>query len=298
MTVGVTGCAPAVRRPRPTILTEQNPPPPPPAPEANEERLRPVELHPGITEPIETPPSTSLGAMARRALDAAQADILGCYEAILPTAPDAEGSIELQIDLTHGGHVSRVTVDHLARQGLDQIVPCVRDVVQRLELHDVEPNGHYVSEIYVFHNPPIELPQAAAVTITPPARVARRTGRASASATPASAAPSSSAPPTARGALTSDEIAQTIVGTSSGLAVCYATVLRRVRTAAGPALLTLDISGRGDVESAHFETPTRPLEASEACVVAAARALHFRNSGTHTHVPQRLMFARTVARAH
>ena len=132
------------RVPRPTIL---NVPPPVPPPGSDEARLMAVALRPDAREPIETPPSSDLHAMARRALDDAQGDLIHCYEQLLLGQPTAEGGVEVQLDLASNGAVTRVHLDQGGAHGLDGMLPCLEGVLREVRVRDVAPHGQYVSRL-------------------------------------------------------------------------------------------------------------------------------------------------------
>ena len=141
----VVACGGA-RQPRPTIL---NVTPPPPPPEPDEARLMPAELRPDASEPIETAPGSSLESAARRAMDAVQSEVIRCYEAVLVADAHAAGRFEVQLDLRADGTTSRVHLDH-AGQGVEAMVPCLRDLFTTLRVRDVSPHGRYVTRVYAF----------------------------------------------------------------------------------------------------------------------------------------------------
>jgi hypothetical protein len=154
----------------------------------------------------------------------------------------------------------------------------------------VPANGVRIRRSYSFVNPPVELTVADPVTVNPPRRGAARPATATASAAPAS---SSSAPVEgATGPLTLGEVAPVITAHATDLSACYATALRSARTAAGNANLAVTVGGDGAVSAAQLQSETPALVTMNDCAGTAARAWHFRASGTGATIHVPLVFAR------
>lgn len=282
---GVASACKGPRAPRPTLL---NVPPPQPPPESNEARLMPVDLRPDAPDAPETPPGESLEAMAHRALDAAQVDLVHCYESLLVEHPEAEGRVEAQLDLSSRGDIARA---HLDRDG-DSIAPmmsCLRDVLTGLHIRGVSPRGRYVSRMYTFRNPPIDRVVYTPVDViatAPPPRRARGRRPAAQAATPD--APPATTPPPAPGSLRAAEIVRAVTDVPA-LRACATTALRRLRRAEPTGSLLFTVEADGRVTDARFERrPPWPAPVV-TCVQNAATALRLRPSGitVHAQVPLR-----------
>lgn len=276
------------RAPRPTLL---NLPPPLPPPEANEARLMPVDLRPDAPDAPETPPGSSLESMAHRALDAAQTDLVRCYESLLVAHPDAEGRVEVQLDLSPRGVVTRAHLDHDG----DDIAPmmtCLRDVLSAVQVHDVSPRGRYVSRVYTFRNPPIDRVVYAAVDVTAPPPPRRARGRRGAPANASAEAPTAAVPEAAPGSLRADELTRGLTGLAP-LRACAGLALRRGRRGEPTGALSLSIGADGRVTGSRFERrPPWPAPV-ETCVETAVGALRYRPTGivVHAKVPLRFVAA-------
>lgn len=286
---GCLGACGGARVPRTTIL---NLPPPVPPPGPDEARLMAVELQPDAREPVETAPSSSLFAMARRALDEVQPEVIGCYQQLLVTHPTAEGSVEVQLDLAASGIVQRAHLDQQGRGGFEALVPCLEGVFRAVRVRDVSPRGQYVSRVYSFTNPTVDRTVAAPVVVVAraPARAQPR-GRGAPPAPP-SAAPTAPAP--GPGSLRPDELSGALAASPS-LPACATLALRRTRRPTSRLTLRMTVGGDGAVGDATV-TSTPPTAAPVAtCVTEAARALRLRPSGITVRATLTLDLRRTPA---
>jgi hypothetical protein len=269
------------RVPRPTLLDL---PPPGPPPGADEARLMSVALQPDAREPMETAPAPSIHAMARRALDEAQASLVGCYERLLVDHPGAEGSVEVQLDLGPRGGVTRAHLDHRGVGGVEGMLPCLDGVFREIRVRDVPARGQYVSRVYTFSNPPIDRVVAAPVVVQAPPAPARARGR---RAPPPGAPPrpTALAPPPGPGSLRADELTRALLD-APALPACASLALRRARRPLPPSTLRMTVAGTGRVSAVALDAPLAARGAPSplrpdvvACVTDALHALQFRASG-------------------
>jgi hypothetical protein len=277
--------------PRRTIL---NLPPPLPPPDSDEARLMAVALRPDAREPIETPPSPSLHAMARRALDDSQGDIIHCYERLLLGQPTATGGLEVQLDLASNGAVTRVLLDQDGAHDLDGMLPCLEGVLREVRVRDVAPRGQYISRLYSFASPTIDRVVAAPVVVLAAPAPGRGRARRGASGRPTTPpvlpwAPAP-VPAPAPGSVRADELTLALTDTPA-LRACAPVASRRGRTVAplGAMTLHMTVGPTGRVSEAALEGAPPPVA---TCVAAFAQALRFRESGITVRATMTVRFGR------
>ncbi len=285
---GSLGCGSA-RAPRPTLLDL---PPPVPPPGADETRLLPVELQPDAREPLETAPAPTLAAMSRRALDDAQTDVLACYERLLVAHPNAEGSVEVQLDLDSAGRVTRAHLDQSGHGGLEGMVPCLHDVFAAVRVREVSPRGQFLSRVYAFTNPPVDRAVQLPVVVHAPAPPARpRLRRGPPAPPPPHPPPPRRVEPPAFGSLRPAELTEALAN-AAPLPGCAALALRRVRRAPPPYVVRFTVSGTGAVTAATVDAVPPPAANVAECVTGAVRGLRLRASGITLRVVMTLQLQR------
>ncbi|MFO0606168.1 MAG: hypothetical protein U0324_23540 [Polyangiales bacterium] len=295
LSLALAACGASRRGPRPTIL---NVPPPAPEPEANEVRIMPAALRPDAPDAPETAPGASLPAMARRALDGAQIDLVRCYERLLVRRPSAAGGLEVQLDLGRDGAVTRVHLDRTGGEDFAAIEPCAREVFAGLRVRDVDPGGRYISRVYAFTNPPIDRVVHGAVIVSPPprparparpARAARRRGAAPPPPPPAPEAPAAPATPReGPGSLNAEELSRGL-GDLAPLRACATIALRRARRPPAEASLRMTVGPDGRVTEAELTGAPAPVA---TCVAEAVREARYRASGIVVRTTLPLAFRR------
>jgi hypothetical protein len=250
-------------------------------------------VHPSDTAAPEgeSPPGAApVAAAARRALDERHTAVAQCYATLLRTSAEAVGRIAVELLIAGDGHVERVNARTEGEGGIGNARVCVETAVRAIHMTGVPANGVRIRRSYSFVNPPVELTVADPITVNPP----RRGAPARSAAMAGSAAASSSSAPVegATGPLTLGEITPVLTAHASDLSACYATALRSARGAAGSATLVVTVGGDGAVSAAQLQSDTPALASMNECAGTAARAWHFRASGTGATIHVPLAFAR------
>jgi hypothetical protein len=233
-----------------------------------------------------------LAVAARHALDERHAAVAQCYATLLRTSAEAVGRLAVDLHIGPDGRVERVNARTEGEGGIGNARVCVENALRAVRMTDVPSNGVRIRRSYSFVNPPVEITVSDPVVVNAPHRSApARAPTAAASAAPTSG---SSAPPVEgdTGPLTQAEVTPFFAAHTPDLATCYATALRTARTAAGNATLDLTVGGDGAVSAAQLQSDAPALASMNECVATAARAWHFRASGTGATIHVPLAFAR------
>jgi hypothetical protein len=228
------------------------------------------------------PPADNAATRAVRAtLDAQHAAIARCYDEILSTAPEALGSVNVELAVNGSGVLTRTDVRPEGAGGLPQVRPCIEAALRTLRFSQIPAFGAVIRRTYNFVNPPVEVRLAQPMRVQAPARNAR----------PAEA-PQPAAAAAARGVLSEAEVAPQLTLAIPALQACYATTLRRAARAAGDGELRVTVQPNGEVQSSTWRATVEPIALMGDCLETAVRAVRFRNSGTGATIVATLQFAR------
>ncbi|MBL8679056.1 MAG: hypothetical protein JNK05_07810 [Myxococcales bacterium] len=222
-------------------------------------------------------PDSAARAAVRAALDAQHAALAHCYDEILSTAPEAAGRVNVEFAVSNANAVTRLDVRVEGEGGLAQARACIETAMRAVTFTGMPATGGVVRRSYSFVNPPIEL------TIAQPLEVRSR---------PAAAAAAAASAEAAHGVLTDAEVRNQLSVALPAMQACYATALRRARTAAGAGDMRVTLRPNGEVEAAAWSSSVEPIALMGDCLGAAVRAQRFRNSGTGATVRASVTFAR------
>ncbi len=217
----------------------------------------------------------------RATLDAQHAAIARCYDEVLSTAPEALGSVNVELAVNGSGVLTRTDVRPEGAGGLPQVRPCIEAALRTLRFSQIPAFGAVIRRTYTFVNPPVEVRLAQPLRVQAPARNAR----------PAEA-PQPAAAAAARGVLAEAEVAPQLTLAIPALQACYATTLRRAARAAGDGELRVTVQPNGEVQSSTWRATVEPIALMGDCLGTAVRAVRFRNSGTGATIVATLQFAR------
>lgn len=224
-------------------------------------------------------PDSAARTAVRAALDAQHAALAHCYDEILSTAPEAAGRVNVEFAVSNANAVTRLDVRVEGEGGLPQARACIETAMRAVTFAGMPAAGAVVRRSYSFVNPPMDLTIAQPIEVRAPARTAAA----------AAAAPSAEA---ARGVLTDAEVRNQLSVAIPAMQACYATALRRARTAAGAGEMRVTLRPNGEVEGAAWSSSVEPIALMGDCLGAAVRAQRFRNSGTGANVRANITFAR------
>ncbi len=228
------------------------------------------------------PPATENAASTaiRTSLDEQHGAVAQCYSGILAENAGAAGRMNVDVNVTSAGVVTRADVRVEGGGPLEQAKTCVETALRGAHFTGIGPLGAVLRRAYNFVNPPVDVVTEQAMRVQALARGAQP------------AAVTAPTPVTAPGVLAAAEISALMTTATPAVQQCYATTLRRSARAAGAGEIRFNVGADGAVTSATWGSAVEPIALMGECIGAAVRALHFRSTGTVTNVRGSIEFAR------
>lgn len=254
-TVGILACSSVPRLP---------PPPPPDPPQrvaVPAQRIRRGST--GAGEPVVDTESSE--GRVRAALLRRRADIVECYDRVLPASPDAAGRITFRFVVETSGLVSDAQAETDVA-ALRQTRECVLQIIRPLRVENVT-HALAIEWPFEFENPilRVELPELAVFPRMPlpsAQSVAAMVGAGS-------------------GDLTQEEVSAVAAPRVRDVLACYTPILREraTRRAEGRARFEVTVAPDGAVLDVATGDVTESVRPAGDCIAGVLRGLRFRNSG-------------------
>lgn len=240
--------------------------PPPPPPDPPQRVAVPAQrIRRGSTAAGEQVDTESSEGRVRAAVLRQRADIVECYERVLPASPDASGRITFRFVVETSGLVSDAQADTDVA-ALRQTRECVLQIIRPLRVENVT-HALAVEWPFEFENPilRVELPELAVyprMSVPAAQSVAAMVGAGS-------------------GDLTQEEVAAVAAPRVRDVLACYAPILREraTRRAEGRARFELTVAPDGAVLDVATGDVTETVRPAGECIAGVLRGLRFRNSG-------------------